>query len=305
MKYLIIDAFIFLISFYNCLAQEITIYDKEDNQIIPFVAIVFKVNGIIIDGTHADDSGKVFLALKEEVDSITIFEFGYQVFSIHKKDIQKQIYLQEEAIPLAEVSIVGSKNKKSKIKKMGYPMKYRGLSWVNGYALEMVALIENTLKKEEKVKSFTFRLERCSNFSPIFKVVFYANDNGLVGKPLLKDTQKQIFTLKPNEIKVKLNITNLKITLPKEGFFIGLQHIGYIDNNTKEFIVETKNSRTAVTGICLLKSKHKTAKFVYARTKFNENMKEWSSINDIFNNTRFQLKENEYYVPAFGIEVYE
>jgi hypothetical protein len=67
------------------------------------------------------------------------------------------------------------------------------------------------------------------DFSALYKVSFYKNENGIPGKELIDETITLIFNQKSTVIKVNLEIYG--IYLPKEGFFVGLLNLGPTNKN--------------------------------------------------------------------------
>ncbi len=302
MKYLhFIYCYLFMFSYAN--SQEIQVLSADEKEIIPSVAVLFMINDSIVGATPTED-GKVILQLDKEVNFIELHAFGYQIKKIHRKDITNQIFLEDTFVKLEEIIISSKKKKtlKNKTQNLGYPLKYKNHFANVDSGLEIVTLINNKLQKSKKIKSFLFRLGGYGGVSRILKIAFYSNENGKIGKPLLEDEQKQIFILKFDQIKVKLDISNLNCVIPKEGIFIGLEYIGCIDNNKK--ILANEQKQNVLTCIPLLKTKEKNA-ITYARSRFNENFKEWKNIRKEQIFLSWLLSEEQHFVPPFNIEVYK
>lgn len=305
MKYFTIYTILFFTSFYTSIAQEIQVLSQEDNSPIPFANIVYMIKDSIVGGTYTNENGRLYLSLTDKVSHIEISCLGYESKKIEKNKINESIYLIDSVSELSEIVLKKKKKSKKQIKKMGFPIKYKGFSVDVAGGFQKVILIENIFKENKKIKSFLFRSVKWQNVSTVFKLLVYTNNNNKPDKPLIKTNKESCFILAPHQERIKLDISGLNIILPKEGIFVGIEYVGIVDSN-KNIIVPSKTDYDADThtSISFLKSKEKNAMYIFEKNKYNNN-RDWQNIND-YKDTRFpDLKQNEYYVPAFGIEVYE
>jgi hypothetical protein len=208
---------------------------------------------------------------------------------------------------LHEIVLTSSKIKKKKTTKLGYPIKGKDNYYSVWNGLEVVTLFKPTIQDQRKLSAFLFYLkhfELQGNYSSVFKIIFYENAANKPYKQIrIKDEKRQIFTISSNQHgKIKLNIDHLNVTLPKEGLFIGIEYIGFMEADSKE-IKQNPKSKEEMSRLPLLSFlKLKKVEKSYVRIKFSEQHKNWSDASkiDFFP----PLNENEHYAPAFAIEVY-
>ncbi|TAE19826.1 MAG: hypothetical protein EAZ95_01055 [Bacteroidetes bacterium] len=290
------------------LAQDIQILSQKDKKAVPFANIVYLANDSIIGGTYSNEEGKARLQLAERVNFIAVSSIGYQTLKIAKKDINSQIYLVENIAELAEITL---NPQKLTTKYLGNPIKNTHHFWHFNSGSEKILFIENTFKEEKIIKSFSFFLKKFDNVLPVFKVVFYTCVNGYPAKIYNENTTNNVFVLDKNEKnKVKLDIEKMNIILPKEGVFVGLEYVGIVDKDTKNimadnhFYTAAMEKKPSGISIAVATKKSETKPLFYTKLKFLERMKGWIDCNQPpYKNPN--LAPNEYYVPTFGIEVYE
>jgi hypothetical protein len=287
-------------------AQEIQILSQKDKKAVPFANITYLADDSVVGGTYANEEGKTILTLAERVNFIAVSSIGYQTLKIAKKDINSQMYLVENIAELAEIRL---NPQKLTTKYLGNPVKntHHFLHFHAGS--EQIILVENTFKEEKFIKSFSFFLKDWDNLTNVFKVVFYTNVNGSPAKVYGDNVKDNIFVVKKNK-KITLDIQKMNVLLPKEGLFVGLEYVGFIEHDTKNinttnsfYTLDKKKKPTGIS-IALATIKSEKAPFVYTRLKFFEKMKDWIDYNQVGLKSP-SLVPNEYHVPAFGIEVYE
>ncbi|TAE15773.1 MAG: hypothetical protein EAZ95_08360 [Bacteroidetes bacterium] len=292
-------------------AQNIQILSKQDSTEVPYANIVYYANDSIIDGIYTDEDGKAILNLPLSCNIIEFSAMGYDAVKISKKDLNSVIYLEELPLPLHEIVLTSSKIKKRKTTKLGYPIKSKNNFFSVAQGLELVTLLKPNTQDQRKVSAFLFYLEefeRQDNQSSVFRIVFYENVANKPGKQIhIKDGKQQVFTINPRQYgKIKLNIDHLNIALPKEGLFVGIEYLGFMEANSKDIQqkIEVGEDVRKRPYVSFLKQK-KEAK-TYMRSKFKKKGKGWLD-TDTFLLKMFSdvdLKENEYFAPAFAIEVY-
>jgi hypothetical protein len=237
---------------------------------------------------------------------------GYETVKINKNDLKPVIYLEESPLPLHEIVLTSSKIKKKKTTKLGYPIKSKSHFYSVAHGLEVVTLFKPTTQDQRKVSAFLVYLE-CFEVednapSSVFRIVFYENVANKPDKQIhIKDGKQQVFIINPRQYgKIKLNIDHLNIALPKEGLFVGIEYMGFMEANSKDIQqkIEFNNHVHKRPSVSFLKQK--TEAKTYTRTNFKKKGKAWFDTNafllKMFSDV--SLKENECFVPAFAIEVY-
>lgn len=293
-------------------AQDIQILSKQDSTEVSYASIVYFANDSIAGGTYTDENGKATLKIPLKCNTIEFSAMGYDTIKINKNDLNSVIYLEEHPLPLHEIVLTSSKIKKKKTIKLGYPIKSKRYFFGVKGGLEVVTLFKPDIQDQRKVSAFLFYLEDFGSKdkqSSLFRIVFYENAANKPSRQIhIKDKKQQVFTINPHQYgKIKLNIDHLNIVLPKEGLFVGIEYMGFTEANSKNIQqnVEANEDTFKLPSISFLKQK-KNAKS-YIRYKFKGKGKGWFNVDlrlaSIFPD--LNLKENESFVPAFGIEVYE
>ena len=293
-------------------AQNIQILSKQDSTEIPYVNVLYFANDSIVGITETDEDGKATLEIPLPCNIIKFLAVGYDTVKTNKNDLNSVIYLEELPLLLHEIVVTSSKIKKKKPTKLGYPVRNKGYSYNVWGGFEVVALFKPNTQDQTKVSAFLFHLrdyERQDNQSSVFRIVFYKNAaNKPYNQISIKDKKQQVFILKPNQRgKIKLNIDHLNIILPKEGLFVGIEYMGFMEANSKDIQQNSKFDRNSFKEPFVSFSKQKKAGKSYMTTKFEGKDKNLFDINaywvGIF--PRLNLKKDEYLTPAFAIEVYE
>jgi hypothetical protein len=227
-------------------AQNIQILNKQDSTEVPYVNVVYFAHDSIVGGTYTNEDGKVTLEIPLQCNTIEFSAMGYDALKISKKDLNSVMYLEELPEPLHEIVLTSSKIKKKKVVRLGYPIKQKRYFYSVAQGLELVTLFKPNTQDQRKLSAFLFYLtdfESQYNCSSVFRIVFYENVANKPHQPIhLKDEKKQVFTINPKQYgKIKLNIDHLNIVLPKEGLFVGIEYIGFIEANGKDIQQNTKS----------------------------------------------------------------
>ncbi|MGF1556681.1 hypothetical protein [Paucihalobacter sp.] len=240
--------FRFIVIFFCCcqgtLAQ-IQILDKENKLPVSFATVAFG-NG---QGLFADDEG-IFIFnnnIYPDIDSLFISALGYTKISIATVNLNNEIFLTSETATLDEVVLSVKLNKKFKKEKLKpYLDDDYYNCWLPTIESEIAVLFQFDDSKTRKITSVQFPItpeskdwnkRKVSNaekyeFSTLFKVKFYRNNNGIPGKEITN--QNIVFVANEKDGNFyELDLSNYSIFIPKEGVFISLQVLGYTDDNDK------------------------------------------------------------------------
>ena len=236
--------FIFLFIGQAMLAQ-ISVLDSITKYPVSYATISFG-NG---QGIFADDEG-VFVFTKKlypDVDSLYISALGFKKLSISTENLPNKIVMQPQADELEEVTVRTKLNRKSKEETLKpYLDDDYYHCWLPTIESEIAVYFPKNSTKDQKLTSVTFPIaleskdwkkRKRSNsekkpFSTLFKVQFYANNEGLPGKSLTYETIVFRATEK-NGDAFTLNVDDYDIYIPAEGFFVSLQVMGYTDKSGK------------------------------------------------------------------------
>ncbi|BAO76700.1 hypothetical protein [Winogradskyella sp. PG-2] len=221
--------------------SQITIKDSITNYPVSYATISFG-NG---NGIFADDEGKFYFTKKlyPDIDSLYISALGFKNHNISTQNIGTEIFLQPQVDELDEV-IVGAKlNRKFKKETLKpYVDDDYYNCWLPTIESEIAVYFPKTTIKDQKVASVTFPIALESKdwkkrnrsnsdkkkFSTLFKINFYANNKGIPGKVLTYETIVFRATEKEGDFYT-LIVDDNDIYIPKNGFFVSIQVLGYTD----------------------------------------------------------------------------
>ena len=219
--------------------------DSETNYPVSYATVSFG-NG---QGIFADDEGMFIFndKLYPDVDTLAISSLGYETLKFAAQKLPDTISLKPKIDKLDEVVITVRPDRKFKLEKLKpYLDDDYYHSWLPTIESEIAVFFNNDDTKEKQLASVNFPIalesrdwkkRKRSNadkrkFSTLFKVVFYKNDNGFPGRPLLNETIVFLTTEKDGDEHV-LNVLEHNIKIPESGFFVSLQVLGYTDNKGK------------------------------------------------------------------------
>ncbi|MBR9847537.1 MAG: carboxypeptidase-like regulatory domain-containing protein [Algicola sp.] len=200
-------------------------------------------------GIFADDEGYFYFTKKlyPDVDSLYISALGFKEKAIASKDLPKTIYLDTETNTLDEVVISTTVNRKFKTETVKpYLDDDYYKCWLPTIESEIAVFFPSEDDKLKKITSVLFPItlesrdwdkRKRSNadkraFSTLFKVKFYANNNGFPGDPLTYSNIVFRATEK-NGDEFELDVSDYDLLFPDDGFFVSLQVLGYTDAKGK------------------------------------------------------------------------
>ncbi|WP_296382048.1 hypothetical protein [Winogradskyella sp.] len=239
-KVLFILLFIGQISF-----AQIIVKDSITNYPVSYATISFG-NG---NGLFADGEGKFYFTKKlyPDIDSLFISALGFKNLNISAQNLPSELLMQPQADELDEVVVgikLNRKFKKESLKPYLDDDYYN--CWLPTIESEIAVYFPKTTTKDQKLSSVQFPIaleskdwkkRKRSNsdkkkFSTLFKVQFYANNEGVPGKTLTYQTIVFRATEK-NGDAYELNVKDYDIYIPKDGFFVSIQVLGYTDKAGK------------------------------------------------------------------------
>lgn len=241
------NKFITLVCLFICsfsIAQ-IQIQDSVTNEPISFATISFG-NG---NGLFADDEGKFTFTKKlyRDIDTLFITSLGYENLKIATENLPELIKIVSTPDELQAVIV--KVKPKGKYKEVTVkPVEHQDYfsCWLPTIESEIAVFFPNTTKKPTKVvklllpvkleaRNWDKRKQKNAKkrpFSTLFKVHFYENDEGFPGDVL--SYEKVTFRVtEQSENVFELDIDKHDIFLPKEGFFVSIQILGYTDKMGK------------------------------------------------------------------------
>lgn len=251
---------ILIICFGQFASAQITVKDSITKYPISYAAISFG-NG---QGVFADDEGEFIFTKKlyPDIDSLFISALGFKNLNLSTKNITSRLLMQPEAAILDEVIVGVKRNRKFKeetIKPYLDDDYYN--CWLPTIESEIAVYFPKTAIKDQKLSHVQFPIALESKdwkkrnrsnsdkkpFSTLFKVQFYANNQGAPGEVLTYRTIAFRATEKKGDA-VELNVDAYDIYIPEDGFFVSIQVLGYTDKagkllpNKKYKEIKSKNS---------------------------------------------------------------
>ncbi|WP_243472557.1 carboxypeptidase-like regulatory domain-containing protein [Winogradskyella sp. MH6] len=239
--------------------SQIKVLDSISKSPVSYATISFG-NG---QGIFADDDGVFYFTKKlyPDVDSLHISAIGFKNLNIAAENLPNQLLLQPQADALDEVVLSTNLNRKFKEETLKpYLDDDYYNCWLPTIESEIAVYFSKFSEQDQKLTSVTFPIaleskdwnkrKRANSdkkkFSTLFKVQFYANDNGKPGKVLTYETIVFRATEK-NGDAYELSVEDYDIYIPKNGFFVSIQVMGYTNKegkllpNKKYKEIKTKN----------------------------------------------------------------
>ncbi|WP_299130498.1 hypothetical protein [uncultured Winogradskyella sp.] len=237
--------YLLLLLFCPFVNAQVTVLDSITKYPVSYATISFG-NG---QGLFADDEGQFYFTktLYPDVDSLFISALGFKNLKVSTKNLSNQLLMQPQVDELDEVVIDIKPNRKFKVEKLKpYLDDDYYNCWLPTIASEIAVYFQKTSNKDQILTSVMFPIaleskdwkkRKRSNsdkkkFSTLFKVNFYANNNGIPGNPLTYETIVFRATETDGDFH-KLNVEEFDLNIPKAGFFVSIQVMGYTDKNGK------------------------------------------------------------------------
>ncbi|MGB5983492.1 MAG: carboxypeptidase-like regulatory domain-containing protein [Nonlabens sp.] len=220
--------------------QNILVKDTYSNEPVSFATISFG-NGL---GTFADGNGVFRFSQKlyPEIDTLFISSIGYQDLKIPVLKLNESVELVPQASRLATVVVNAELRGNFKIEKVKEIVhKEYEDCWLPTVESEIAVRFDRvddqpTMISNLKLpilleKSQRSKKDKLRKFSTMFRVLFYDVDpNGSPSSSSLYPTKTFIIDQKSDKV-FELDITDLRIVIPKSGIFASIQVLGYTKPN--------------------------------------------------------------------------
>lgn len=211
------------------------VYNAGTKDPIPFVTV-----GVLntTNGTVTDLNG-VFSVSVKETDTLIFSSVGYKKLTVRVDFSNTKIFLDEEITALEEVKVIarrkGEKNSLGDVK--GKTIMIAGGS--NQYA----KLFTNPRNQTGVLETITLCVEqpyKDQKFNAVLLLHIYTNEGGMPGNDILE--KNVAMQLGKREKKIHLNLSSSEIAFPPEGFFVGIDFIGYYNEQGAFIPYGRKNS---------------------------------------------------------------
>ena len=229
----------------NYMSGQTQLLDTETKYPVAFATVSFG-NG---NGLFADDEG-VFLfteKLYSDIDTLYISALGYKDLKLPTENLPKTINLDPFADELEEVSLTALPKGKFKIEEVE-PVFHDDYHrcWLPTIESEIAVFFPNQSAQTKritevyipiKLEAKDWRTRNRKNtpkkeFSTLFRVQFYNNNDGFPGEPLTFSKLVFVATEK-NEDFYTLDVKEQNIFIPKDGVFVSVQVLGFTDDKGK------------------------------------------------------------------------
>lgn len=210
-------------------------YKAGTREPIPFVTI-----GVLHtpNGTVTNVNGVFSISVKE-TDTLVFSSVGYKKLTVRVDFSDTNIFLEEEITALEEVKVIA--HRKREKNSLG-DAKAKTIM-IAGGSNQYAKLLTNPRNETGVLETITLCVEqpyKDQKFNAVLLLHIYTNDSGMPGKDILE--KNVAMQLSKREKKINLNLTSLEITFPPEGFFIGIDFIGYYNEQGAFIPYGRKNS---------------------------------------------------------------
>jgi hypothetical protein len=274
------------------------ISDKKTKEGIAYVSIIIinKSNGII-----TDDKGKYCLDIQKNIsDSVLISALGYENQRMTFNQLAKfdTIYLKEKRVVLDEVIV---KKSKGKTKRLG-PFHKKIMIATNSYSPNSNNTIVVKINNEEQlngfIKTLHFRLgPHKLDFLRKYRMRCRIFKNGGNDDPTEDILSKNVVVdIDPNDKYLNVDIDSLNIPFKEKSLWVGIQTIGYIDNEGK--YVALSDNQYGKLGMNKKIRKHEILSPYFIMT--NEGT---SKISSFYTKSYWMKVGSTNHVPLFGVTI--
>ena len=230
-----------LILLFSSLAfsQTYFILDAKEKTPVSFATISFGDGR----GTFAGAEGEFNFPKDKyaDIDSIFISSIGYKELGLSTSAIPKKIMITPETNQLSEVIVTAPKRGKFKKRTLDPTTHTDYFScWLPTVESEVAVLFNRYEGQSSKIAKLLlpinsekkYRKKGNLKFSTLFRVQFYANDNGKPGAPI--QYGDIVFNVNQDNDEIyELDLNRFNVFIPETGIFASLQVLGYADPKGK------------------------------------------------------------------------
>lgn len=213
---------VILVTIYAQNNIQCVIKDSLTTKGIPFVNIAYRDLNI---GTISDEEGFFSMKKNNAQQFLQLSALGYydKVVAINK--MNSIIYLIPKIEELNEIVVYGKKNNYTKNIRLGINAFFTGIKTHLPFGYEFASYIENKYHKKGIIKEVLLSLNKTKKYDFIatYNVKFYSYDS-IRKQPGAALFEQNIFVKPENKTyKLKINVENYNIRLPKEGVCVGIE----------------------------------------------------------------------------------
>lgn len=198
------------------------VYKHDTQEGLPYVSIGIlntpKGTSTNLDGSFAMNASKD--------DTLVFSHIGYRAERVAVADLGAGVYLQQSAVGLKEVAVKSSGRLRSET--LG---NLRAKTFLLSQGANQYAMLLKTESGDGVLEKLYFHLQpsiyKDARSRAIIKVRVYRNDRGAPGQDLL--TENLVWVIDKKEKKVRVDVEEFGILVPREGVFIGFDFLGTLD----------------------------------------------------------------------------
>lgn len=226
--------------------EKVQIIDSQTKKPIGFATITFG-DGL---GSYTNENGEFIFEKKQ---NFSVSMLGYKTLSVSETEFKNSIELDIEPFLIDEI-VVSNKKEKQKISKQ--KPYWRNSTWLDSYTPqignEIAVLIPNEKNQDMTLSKITIPVATNpmrifdKNKNPlksrddfphtIIRIQFYKNENNSPKELLYSD--RIIANVHNSKEKFKeIDLENYGIDIPENGLFVGIEFIGFSDENQKYLFV--------------------------------------------------------------------
>lgn len=212
------------------------IYDKLNNEPIPFVNVKMFKNKTLLKGVYTNSIGKVNIRDLNSIDSLFFSTYGYESYNLDLKSSYKDtIYLVKEIVQLNEVVLMSKK--KSVYKEVGYHFEKKKSTYSTVSGLETIVYIENLNKEVSVIKSVLTKILRRKNHTSVIKINFYETVEDSIYPSQVSLASSDYIYIEGNSKKIyEFDLEYLNLEMSEKGIFVGIEWIGIYDKENNVFL---------------------------------------------------------------------
>lgn len=220
---------IFLLFSNILLSQNLYLKNFETKGDISYANVIYRFNDEVLNYDYTNENGYLILNKNIEFNLLEISCLGFENTIIKKESLTDTVYLKSRVYMLDEVVLTNSK----KVNLIGLLNEKEKVEIGFSKGLEICLFFENLSKNDLLVQSFVFNLNQKFKEKIAIRLHVYDVSKSKLepSEEILSDNIVHILNLK-NKNEVEIDLSNYSIYLPKKGAFIGIEFLGYLDDDT-------------------------------------------------------------------------
>lgn len=283
-----------IMTFYDTKGQDLvvekTLRSRKDSSIVAFANVFIKNSAI---GTYSNTEGEFRLECDSE-DIIIISSIGYENATCGCNDLNETLFLEEKATMLSEV-VIAPDASKAHLQKIGFLNEKKAGSYIGPKAAALY--VENTELVEANISKVYFNLSKVKwvyekpkpKFHKLLVRLKLFEKDVESGRPSDNILDQNIIAeVLENQKKVTFDINELHIKFPENGIFVGIEFIGYYEDD--EFIAfDAMDEKKTVQYQPSFSEKHNKAKS-WVRLDYGESWKLFDFSPNMYPNFNFGIE---------------